>query len=522
MKKLQFWMIVIVFTLTGAITAGASPLQQDSEAAIPPAVVETIPFEGEELLLDQTITFYFDQAMDRASVEAAFSVEPETGSLGELTWLDDLSLMVSPQGEWSRDAELNFKIDVTATSAEGVPLQDTYEITFNTVGFLEVAEVLPADGQTEIDTDSLITVIFNRPVVPLVSIEEQQDLPTPLEISPELNGTGEWLNTSIYVFRPDPGLLGGLDHTVTVKAGLTDVTGAVLREDFSWTFSTLQPEIIDVSPGFDSGNLPLETTVSVYFSQAMNVATTSDAFSLVDSNGVAVEGSFEWAEDNRSFVFTPVDLLVLDTFYTISISVDVATSSTGARLEDGLTSTFSTVPYPAIVSTRPANGESNASPYGGFEVYFNVPIDIESLEGKFTVVPEPWREYDNYYYDYNYRYSLFFDTEPSTEYSVTIAPGIADPYGNTIDEALVVTYTTGAYDPEINLNIPGFVGLYSAYNPNTRVFATHRNVSRLNLELYELSFGSLGGFLGDNGYQFMSDFIPPRDALLRRWSVDVQ
>lgn len=525
MKNRFLIIVFLVLLLAGVATVvGAPPAQED---VIPPKVVETNPFLGEELLLDQPITFYFDQAMDRASVENALSLQPDASLLGELVWQDDLTLTINPSTTWARDASLTFTLDTTATTAEGTPLADPFEITFETIGYLEVSEVLPALDQANVNADSLITVIFNRPVVPLVALEEQADLPNPLEITPATGGTGEWLNTSIYVFRPDPNLQGGTQYTVTVKAGLTDATGAILQEDFTWHFSTLKPQITDVSPGADASHLALETSISVSFSEAMNPQTTEESFQLVDAVNVSgssgiVRGEFEWNEDFTQMTFTPSDLLALDGEYLIIVDGRVATSASGAFLAEGWTSRFYTVPYPAIVSTSPSDGEPSAPPYGGFEIYFNTRIDPDTVKDKVIIQPEPWREYDSYFYDYDFRYSLYFDTEPSTDYTITILPGIQDPYGNTIDQQMVVQYTTAPYDPEINLNVPDFIGLYSAYNANTRVFATHRNVSRLDMELYRLDLESVMQFAGDNAYDFMSTFEPRFHPKVRQWSVNVQ
>ena len=63
----------------------------------------------------------------------------------------------------------------------------------------------PADGTAEVATDGVITVLFNRPAVPLAAIEDQDNLPHPLTFVPPVRGEGEWLNTSIYVFTPQEG-----------------------------------------------------------------------------------------------------------------------------------------------------------------------------------------------------------------------------------------------------------------------------------------------------------------------------
>ena len=37
-----------------------------------------------------------------------------------------------------------------------------------------------------------------------------------------------------------------------------------------------------------------------------------------------------------------------------------------------------------------------------------------------SIKPEPWREFDSYYYDWDYSYTLAFDTEPSTDYTICL------------------------------------------------------------------------------------------------------
>jgi hypothetical protein len=90
----------------------------------------------------------------------------------------------------------------TALAANGQMLAQPLEFTFKAVGFLEVTQVMPADEAEGIDPKSDITVMFNRPVVPLVPINEQASLPQPLVLDPPVQGKGEWINTSIYVFSP--------------------------------------------------------------------------------------------------------------------------------------------------------------------------------------------------------------------------------------------------------------------------------------------------------------------------------
>jgi len=105
-----------------------------------------------------------------------------------------------------------------------------------------------------------------------VTVEEQDTLPDPLALDPPVEGQGEWLNTSIYLFTPAEGLRGGTSYTATVRAGLEDVTGGLLAEDYTWTFTTLPPDVVEIVPSAGSTGVKLEAPVTVSFTQPMDPA----------------------------------------------------------------------------------------------------------------------------------------------------------------------------------------------------------------------------------------------------------
>ena len=104
------------------------------------------------------------------------------------------------------------------------------------MGYLSVSQVLPAPDSDELDPDTAVTVVFDRPVVPLTAINRQDELPDPLTFVPPVRGEGEWLNTSIYLFRPEEGFLPATQYKARVAAGLTDTSGGILDEDYTWEF----------------------------------------------------------------------------------------------------------------------------------------------------------------------------------------------------------------------------------------------------------------------------------------------
>ena len=163
---------------------------------LPPQVVYVSPARGEEQQLDAPVQFVFDQAMDADSVEGAFSIEPKVG--GNFKWVTDNTLQFQPRAGFDRAEKYTVTIKDKARSARGERLRDDFSYRFITVGYLEVGAVYPDDGTTEVAIDATITVLFNRPVVPLVAIEDQDSLPQPLTFDPAARR--HWARSPAYVF----------------------------------------------------------------------------------------------------------------------------------------------------------------------------------------------------------------------------------------------------------------------------------------------------------------------------------
>jgi len=385
---------------------------------------------------------------------------------------------------------------------------------------LQVTEVLPVDGSSGVETDAVITAIFNHPVVPLGVAQDAASLPSPLTLDPPAAGSGEWLNTSIYVFRPDPALAGGTAYTVTVAAGLQAADGATLDEPFTWSFSTAPPQVAEVVPTASASGVLLSAPVQVAFNQPMDRASAEAAFFLRPSGQMSgtLAGAFKWADDSAGFAFTPAAALALDALYSAGFGDGARGAAGGAPLAD-LRWEFMTIPLPSVTQTEPFDGQTDVYPWGGFRIYFASPMAIDTLSERVVIEPEPWRDPDYYYSEWDNSFSVNFPTEPSTDYTITLLPGMADIYGNTIDRELTVRYTTGPLDPDVNLQVPGPVGFYNAYNDDTQLFLKHRNVSRLDLGLYRVDTGDFVRALLNDSYDPAYGYNPPPDTLLRSWQI---
>ncbi|MGQ9584938.1 MAG: Ig-like domain-containing protein [Anaerolineae bacterium] len=478
----------------------------------PPVVVSHKPARGEEVPPLTPVVMRFNQPMEPQSVRAAFRISPPVP--GEVK-VEGATVEFVPSAAYERGARYEVTLEGDAKSEKGLPLGHPFTLAFRAEGYLEVAEVQPADGAKDVEPRPRLAVVFNRPVVPLTALPEQGKLPQPVVLEPAAPGKGEWLNTSIYVFEPERELAAGTTYTVTVPAGLESVSGLRMEEDFVWSFTTLPPKVLEWSP---KGDLVKPTEpISLTFSYPMDQAAAEALFELVPKGSQAqVPGSFQWKDDGRVMVFQPSARLDWGTEY-------VATLRAGAHAREGVgvvgeeTSwSFRAVPLPAILRTEPADGEEKASPYGGISIFFVSPMDFGTIMPNTTILPKPTEVY-TYWDEYENRFYIGFDKAPSTAYTVTLGAKMADPYGNTLGKDVVVRFRTRALDPAAYLVTPGKVGVYNAYT-DTLAYVGYRNVATLEFSLYRMTDQAFASVNTGDSWRRWRDYRPDPADLVRSWT----
>lgn len=524
MRKSLYLLVMVLMVVTSFMRASDHAVESQDTDEIPPQVIDIWPLPGVELSPDEAITVTFDQAMDQGSVEAAFNISPAQNIV--LEWLDERTANFTPEDEWQRNTEYAVMLENTAQAENGLSLEDAVMFDIKTVGPLEVAAVAP-DADTEgITADARLIVTFNRPVVPLVSTEELEDLPEPISIEPEVEGVGEWLNTAIYVFTPTEALKGATTYTITVAGGLTSVDGAELSEDYSWSFKTLPPQILSISPSDSESDVLLERQVTVTFSQPMDKDTTEAAFALMH-NGEPVVGDIEWDETNTQLTFTADENLEIESVYIINIA-DSATSASGeATIAQGYSQTFNTIPFPGVQSTSPSNNERGVSPGYGATIYFKSPMNTETLEGKITIDPEP-ESWDPVIWN-DEALNLSFASEPTTLYTITLAAGAEDLYGNAIERDYTFRFTTRDIETWAYPNINSWQSPLlqtGAHRLDTRLSMIVSGQPDVDFRVYSVNPDELPNVVRQivqrGGYRYNGDNELPywatSDNLIREWT----
>jgi uncharacterized protein YfaS (alpha-2-macroglobulin family) len=518
-------------------------------APLPPHVIQVTPAPGEEQPLDSPLQVIFDQPMDADSVQQAFRIQPDV--TGDFEWPFPHVLRFKPMGTgFKRAAHYTVTLDEAARSQAGLALSEPVQFRFTTIGFLEVTTVQPADGSQDIATDASVTLLFNRPVVPLAAIEDQGNLPQPLTFVPPVRGKGEWLNTSIYTFTPDQGFEPATAYKARIASGLSDTTGGVLAEDFTWEFTTIMPAVSTTYPGPDTMYVSSEPTIYVAFNQPMDHKSAETAFGLKNlSTGELVEGSFDWHGQGlvqpegsnyepygwswsrgegpervgvETMSFTPSQTLDFGTRYQASL----AKGATGAKSQAGTDKayqwSFETIEYPRILNTYPADGADKADPWGGLEVTFSSPIDPATINGNFTIRPTvAATQVFTYWWENDTRLSISFPTRASSDYQVTLNGNIQGRYGDKLGQDTTIRWHTRAMDPMIYLHSPYRIGTYDAYT-QTLAYVTVRNLDKVNFALYAMPVDDFLRANGENWWNYWEGYSGKEENLIRQWSLDVK
>ena len=493
--------------------ATATPAPQRLD--LPPALVSTSPARGQEQPLDAPVVLTFDQPL-AASSTAAFSITPETPGQ---TKVEGNTLVFTPDQPLERGVLYRVAVTEQAQGENGKALTRPVEIRFHTVGFLEVTNTQPATANAAVDADAPITVIFNRPVVPLTTIDQAADPVPVLSFDPPVSGKGHWLNTSIYSFVPDSPLASGEQYKATVEKGLTGADGGLLAEAKVFTFTIASPAVGDIAPS-GVGVWPTQA-ITVTFTQPMDRAATEAALTVRGADSKQpVAGRAIWSDDSRMLCFEPLRPLDYETPYAVEVSTAARAASGKAAIERAAKGAFTTAPRLALVRTTPADGDTGVAVEESMEIVFKGVIDEKSLGREaFDILPEPTDVF-SYFNSYDNTWVISWPRLPQTAYTVTLSPTIADVFDNTLGKPAVVRFETGARRPFANLNIPNEFGTYNAYT-STLAAVTYRNVSRLDFKLYSVNETTAVRLTGMDRWSALSGYTPLNSALLREWSVAV-
>ncbi len=267
----------------------------------------------------------FNVPMDRASVQAALTVDPPVPVT--VSWDDrSTSLSVAPQGAWAAGTYYTITVGAGAKAASGQALTDPVRAVFVTMSAPTATITALSKSGSRVLSGTSFRIAFSRSV-------DVASLRSAFSISPNVAGTitSDTPNdvSTKFTFTPDKALVANkvyiltFDGPVVDSAGLTVATAPrlVVRVEAGNRPSVVRFRPLDGAQGVDPA-----AAVSVRFTAKMNRSSTQAAFRL---SGVTTStGKFSWVEGDTVLVYEPAKPLDAGRTY-------VAVVGAGAKSADG-------------------------------------------------------------------------------------------------------------------------------------------------------------------------------------------
>ncbi|MCK5320064.1 Ig-like domain-containing protein [Candidatus Parcubacteria bacterium] len=138
----------------------------------------------------------------------------------------------------------------------------------------KIAAIFPKkDSETHEKSD--ITIIFNRPMVPLTTLDIMYEMDMPIEINPPTQGKFKWISTKALQFQPDEALTRSSNYSIAIKPGFASMDGLLVGE-FTHNFITRKLRYEYAHNDKIIYNRP----ISVRFNQQVNINQTREAIEL--------------------------------------------------------------------------------------------------------------------------------------------------------------------------------------------------------------------------------------------------
>jgi len=467
-----------------------------------PQILQQSPIPGQRLDLSPTIQITFDRAMNRAKTSAAWSFVDESNQAisGLLSWRDDKTLQYKPGQALLPAKTYTAVLSTGAAGADGIALASQIRIEFKTTDALVVGQVFPADGSAGVDIKSAITVIFNKPVVPLMSLADQAQLPSPIEVTPAVTGSGEWVSSSVYVYQPATGLSSGTAYLVRVHGTLRDSTGSSLGQDYLWGFITGSPKVTnftlkDTGKAQDNKSILLNQTFVLTFNQAMDEKSVAAALTVRNrETQVVFPVRLSWQDADTTLTIDPVGRYSIASFYDLTIDRS-ARAQDGGTLQESYQQQLATIPMPRVAAVFPQSGKQSSFS-GSMYIDFASPMNITSLKSHLVISPQPKQPVELNYDDGQNRLYVY-GLEPSTKYVLRLLPGMADIYGYTINNEFSFGFETAGLDASAALLVPYYPLIYRA-NAEKPIFFEYTNLTSASISLYGLSYPEFASLLQDS------------------------
>ena len=313
---------------------------------------------GTKVQLDAPATISFTTPMERASVEAALTIEPRTDVT--FRWNDDdTRLAITPATHWDAGTFYTISVGPGALASTGRPMTSPVRAAFLTRAATTATLAATSPSGSRIAIDSAFTATFDQPVDPTsIAAAIRLEPATPGSLTNEVGPGGR----TVYTFSPSRPLKADARYRLLI-VGARDASGSEIAAASLAVRTSVAPAVVRFRPRPLTQDVPRDTAISVRFTRSMDHRTTKAAF-RVTAGGKAVKGTITFAENGTVVVFDPASPLPWDARVVAMIS-RTARSTDGTSLGKTASVAFHTVARVTRIAATTSSGGSGGGGGGG-------------------------------------------------------------------------------------------------------------------------------------------------------------
>ena len=295
--------------------------------------------DDEVALTTTSIQVVFDEAVDHASAEGAFRIEPAVE--GAFNW-NATTLVFTPEERLPLETDFVATVEPGVLDAAGNAMAAEASLAFVTVGHPTVVASQPAPNQDGVPLASTVVLQFST-LMDTAAVEDA------LSISPEIEVTRTWAGEVLTLTPVEP-LDEGVRYTLSISTEARDSAGTPLERSYLLGFRTVISGLTatTVMPADEAGGISTRTPIAVTFDRALDPDTLDDGLFTIEPDVagsldvVEAPGAAGMAEPGlRVLRFLPSGQLQANTTYEVTLATGLV-GTDGAALAEPITWRFTT------------------------------------------------------------------------------------------------------------------------------------------------------------------------------------
>ena len=373
---------------------------------------------------------------------------------------------------------------------------------------LEVVRFFPTGP---VDWVPQINIVFSKPMVPLSSHDALAAHVPAVTLSPELAGEWQWLGTQSLLFRPAGLLPKATRYYVALPRDTAALDGSVLAAGFAAYFETPRLQLLRTWP--PAQPLHLQPHFALEFNQDINPQELMAALRL---EAGAQEVAFEvLSRDDeslppglqrfltgvvpeRTIVLQPTELLAPDQKITLTVE-------RGAPSAEGPLRTVEAQQVPRKTYGPLQGTSARCIPYGCYPgdslvIRFNHNLDPESLVTGMVGISPALSDGEVHIHPSG-TIQVTGATAPATTYTLRLAPGLTDVFGQTLDTVQEWEFHVQGQPPLGRLHLPREMELLHPENEGKYSLFT-QNLEELRVLLFQVEPADWPQYISMEHYRY--------------------